>query len=150
MSEKLELGYDLFDSIMRSRETQAGNIAWRLHELSRTHDLPIFIHGKSYKPGIDLVDGSYSLLIGHYLEKTLGYPVTYIDPLTEDSVPEEIKGVILLAHCPAVTYDDEFRPFKLYCEIVAGSVVLDPWRKYTDLRDDVTVIHYGNTRNSST
>jgi len=150
MSEKLDLGYDLFDSIMRSRECQAGNLAWRLNELSREHDLPMFIHGKAYKPGIDILDGSYSMLVGHYIEKTMGKELTYIDPLTEDSVPDEIKGVVLLAHCPAVTYDDQFRPLQLYCNIAEGSVILDPWRRYEDKRDSVTVIHYGNTRNSST
>ena len=34
MAENLDLGYDLFDSVMRSREVQAENMAKRLMELA--------------------------------------------------------------------------------------------------------------------
>ena len=38
MAENLDLGYDLFDSVMRSREVQAENMAKRLMELAcETH-----------------------------------------------------------------------------------------------------------------
>ena len=65
LADKLNLGYDFFEGIMRSREMQAKKLAERLVELSITHTLPIVIHGKAYKPDVDFLDGSYSLLIGH-------------------------------------------------------------------------------------
>ena len=151
MAEKLDLGYDLFDTIMVSREKQAEWMAFELKYLALGKDLPVYIHGKAYKPGIDMIDGSYSLLVGHYLEE-MKMPPIYIDPLTGDTPPESIKGVVLLAHNAGVTYDyvdehSQIRPQTLYCEIEPGSVIVDPWRKFPrDLLEDVEVIHYGNTR----
>jgi UDPglucose 6-dehydrogenase len=149
MAENLSLGYDLFGSIMISREKQADNLASLLYELHIDRGLPVYIHGKAYKPGVDMVDGSYSLLIGHYLEQQ-GLTPKYIDPLTEGEVPTSVKGIVLLAHNAGVTYDyvgehSKLREQKLYCEVEEGSVIVDPWRTYK-ADSDIQVIHYGNTR----
>ena len=76
--------------------------------------------------------------------------MNYVDPLTDpDTCPQKVQGVVLLAHSASTTYkymENEGDPNdKLYCEISAGSIVVDPWRKFKD--DNCTVIHYGNTRN---
>jgi UDPglucose 6-dehydrogenase len=146
MANKLELGYDLFDSIMNAREIQAKNIANELVQLAKENNLEIFIHGKAYKPGVSYCDGSYSLLIGHYCYE-LGYIPTYVDPCTNNLV-ESVKGVILLAHNRKVTYD--YRGFdeeqELYCKVEDGSIIVDPWRTYQTTNPLITVIHYGNTR----
>jgi UDPglucose 6-dehydrogenase len=153
LSENLDLGYDLFDTIMVSREEQARNMAENLFMLAVDYNTPkIYIHGKSYKPGIDMIDGSYSLLVGHYLEKMGDVELEYIDPLTGDLPTEPVKGIVLLAHNAGITYDymDQYsrmRPQTLYCEVEPGSVIVDPWRQFPrDLLEDVEVIHYGNTR----
>ena len=148
MANELGLGYDLFDSIMNAREIQASNLAKKLVTLSKENNMPIFIHGKAYKPGVPYCDGSYSLLVGHYCIE-LGVQPTYVDPLTGDINQPGIPCVILLAHSASTTYkymkeegDDNDQ---LYCTIPTGSVVVDPWRKYTS--DKNKVIGYGNTRN---
>jgi UDPglucose 6-dehydrogenase len=69
MADELNLGYDLFDSIMEAREIQAKNIALELVKHANEHNMPIVIHGKAYKPNVEYCDGSYSLLIGHYCEE---------------------------------------------------------------------------------
>jgi UDPglucose 6-dehydrogenase len=147
MAEKLNLGYDLFDSIMKAREVQAENLANKLVELSKDRNMDIFIHGKAYKPGVPYVDGSYSLLIGHYVE-VLGKPVNYIDPLTGDINAPDQSAVFLLAHSPSTTYkymaEEGDGTDRMYCNIPAGSVVVDPWRKFTS--DSSEVVYYGNTR----
>ena len=144
LADKLDLGYDLFDSIMHAREIQAKNLALELVRYAEENNMNIFIHGKAYKPNVEYCDGSYSLLIGHYCNE-LGYPPTYIDPLTGDNI-EECYGVVLLAHNKKVTY--EYRGFEetqtLYCKIEKGSIVIDPWRTFVS--DKHLVIHYGNTR----
>ena len=144
LADKLDLGYDLFDSIMNAREIQAKNLALELVRYAEENNMNIFIHGKAYKPNVEYCDGSYSLLIGHYCNE-LGYPPTYIDPLTGDNI-EECYGVVLLAHNKKVTY--EYRGFEetqtLYCKIEKGSIVIDPWRTFVS--DEHLVIHYGNTR----
>lgn len=146
MAQNLDLGYDLFDSIMNAREIQAKNLAKCLVDEANKTNLPIVIHGKAYKPNVPYVDGSYSTLVGHYCEE-MGKPVTYADPLSGDVVPESVKAVILLAHCAEITYDyaDIEKSQKLYFGIEEGSVVVDPWRRFkTD--KNIKVIHYGNTR----
>lgn len=146
MAQNLNLGYDLFDSIMHAREIQAKNLAKCLVDESFNSGLPIVIHGKAYKPNVPYVDGSYSTLVGHYCEE-MGRHVIYADPLTGDIVNAPVKAVILLAHCAEITYDyaDVEKSQKLYFEISEGSVVVDPWRRFkTD--KDIKVIHYGNTR----
>jgi UDPglucose 6-dehydrogenase len=144
MADKLNLGYDLFDSIMNAREIQAENLAKELVKHATANHMGIFIHGKAYKPGVEYCDGSYSLLVGHYCTQ-LGFAPTYIDPLTGDNI-NACYGVILLAHNRKITY--EYRGFNetqtLYCKIEKGSIVVDPWRTFES--EDVTVIHYGNTR----
>lgn len=143
LAQELDLGYDLFDAIMHAREIQAENLAKELVKHASENNMKIYIHGKAYKPEVPYCEGSYSLLVGHYCEK-MGYTPTYIDPLTGDNL-DECYGVVLLAHSAKTTYQ-YWRECAdaLYCNILPNSVVVDPWRAYTN--DKVKVIHYGNTR----
>ena len=145
MAQDLGLGYDLFDAIMNAREIQAENLAKELVKHAEENNMSIFIHGKAYKPNVDYLDGSYSLLVGHYCEQ-MGHTPTYIDPLTGDDM-KAVHGVVMLAHSASTTYkytNKVSETDELYCEILDGSVVVDPWRNY--INDRVKVIHYGNTR----
>lgn len=149
LADRLDLGYDLFDAIMHAREIQAENMAKFVHRAAATETgvLPIYIHGKAYKPDVTYLEGSYSLLVGHFLEQ-MGAEVHYIDPLTEPDVPRSVCGVVLLAHNKQITYgyagvQDEQH---LYCTIEDGSIVIDPWRKFVTDNEKIKVLHYGNTR----
>ena len=124
MAQELGLTYDLFDAIMYSREQQARNIARRLVELSDEHNLPIVIMGKSYKPGVDYTDGSYSVLIGDYLVNEFKKDVQYDTQIR--------PSIYLLGH----------REINNGTIFPNGSVVLDPWRERTN--DDT--IYYGRQR----
>ena len=121
LAEKLDLGYDLFKSIMQAREIQAENVAKEL----LSHNLPVHILGKSFKPETNLTDGSTSMLVGHYVEQA-GQTVTYDQYSTE-------PAVYLLAH--PVDYSD--------ANFTAGSVVVDMYRKYNTFYDKIKVVHYG-------
>lgn len=147
MAKDLGLGYDIFDSIMNAREIQARNLAFKLVSLSQEKNQPIIIHGKAYKPGVSYLDGSYSLLVGHYCSK-LGIDPIYIDPLTGDTHDVNNSSIFLLAHSASTTYKytnlSNLIFDSLYCNIPNGSTVVDPWRIYKN--DKCTVIHYGNTR----
>jgi UDPglucose 6-dehydrogenase len=147
MAEKLNLNYDLFDAIMNAREVQAENLAICLVDEARKNDLPIYIHGKAYKPNVAYCDGSYSLLVGHYVEKMMGIKPIYVDPMTMDFVDGPVVGVVLMAHNANVTYGYAGRQKQdIYCDIYDGSVVVDPWRTYKTDNKNIKVIHYGNTR----
>jgi UDPglucose 6-dehydrogenase len=122
-----ELGYDIFDSIMKAREKQAENLAKKLENLSKEYNLPVIILGKSYKPDVDYTEGSTSILTSHYLEKN-GVDFKF------DSEPE--TAIYLLAH-RGKFYDYQFPK---------GSVVLDVWREFKTDNNDIKIIHYGDTR----
>jgi UDPglucose 6-dehydrogenase len=127
MAEHLGLGYDLFDAIMNAREKQAKNLAIKLVELSKKYKLPIHILGESYKPGVEYKEGSTTILTGHYC-KEMGHDIIF------DKVDR--PAVYLLGH--QQTFNDIQPPI--------GSVILDVWREFKTHRNDITVIHYGNTR----
>jgi UDPglucose 6-dehydrogenase len=149
LAEKLDLQYDLFDAIMNAREIQAKNMAKYLAMESQVNGkLPVWIHGKAYKPGVDYLEGSYSLLVGHFLEHAFGITPMYIDPLTEKTNPKSVRGVVLLAHNRQITYGyaGENKEQELYCTIEPSSVIIDPWRTYSTDNANIKVIHYGNTR----
>ena len=150
LAENLNLGYDIFDTVMRAREMQANNLAIFLLDLQERHDLPIIIHGKAYKPDVDYVDGSYSLLIGSYLTAHGGNYI-YVDPLTNDHLHDPYPAIILLAHNRQITYGytGETTEQGLYFEPSGGSIIVDPWRRYTTEYSNLRVIHYGNTRPNS-
>ena len=145
MAENLDLGYDIFDVIMKAREKQAKNMARFIYD--NRQDLPVYIHGKAYKPNVAYLEGSYSLLVGYYLQQ-MGIKPIYVDPLTEPVNPVSVRGCVLLAHNQQVTYGysgvTEKQP--LYSNLLPGSIVIDPWRKFTTDDETIKVIHYGNTR----
>ena len=115
LSEKLDLGYDLFGSIMKTREVQAENMA----KTVLIYGKQIYFTSDTYKPGVPYTDGSYSLLVQHYIEKHGGLINT--DPLEAD--------VIFKVHEADKIPDAPNIP------------VFDPWRS-----DKNAMISYGNTR----
>ena len=113
MAKNLHLDYDIFDSIMNARESQARNMAIEILK----HGNRIQFSSDSYKPNVEYIDGSYSLLVQHYVKELGGWvvnenPSIFVRVHDTDVVPENV-------------------------------VVFDPWRTYNGPN---TVIYYGNTR----
>lgn len=154
LAQEYDVGYDLFDTIMHAREVQARNLAKFLVDQADMNDLgntPIAIHGKAYKPDVPYCIGSYSTLVGFYVEE-LDRKVVYLDPMADDPADViadlgSVPHVILWAHDRQITYDytGNQHATKPYCDIPAGSVIVDPWRKLSST-EKFTVIHYGNSR----
>jgi len=133
LAEKLDLGYDLFSSIMTAREVQAKNLALRCLANGRK----ITIVGKAYKPGVEYLNGSSSLLVGHYI-KELGGEVNYYDPNTNDNdLMENWTNVYLIGYWDEFVCNINFPPW---------TTVIDPWRKITEEQKYGEVIYYGDTR----
>ncbi len=152
LAQEYDLGYDLFDTIMHAREIQAKNLAKFLFDTSTATDqqMPIVIHGKAYKPDVEYCIGSYSTLVGHYLQE-MGVSVKYVDPLADDQTDVvksvDTPAVYLWAHNRKITYEytGQQADTQAYCDIKSGSIIVDPWRKLISTTD-IKVIHYGNTR----
>ena len=150
LAQEYDIGYDMFDTIMGAREVQAKNLANFLIE--HADDKPIVIHGKAYKPDVPYCIGSYSTLVGYYVEQA-GKTVKYIDPIADDrtgcvdSITE--ASMILYAHNRYVTYGYTGQSAVMndfYCEIPDGSIIVDPFRSLPKKSNRYEVVHYGNTR----
>jgi len=113
MASELGLGYDLFDAIMNAREVQAKNMAEQILK----HGNNIYFTSDTYKSGVEYVDGSYSLLVQHYVKELGGVLV------------KEHADVAVIVHEGDAVPDDV--------------LVFDPWRSY---KGSNQVIYYGNTR----
>ncbi len=152
LAQEYEVGYDLFDTIMHAREIQAKNLALFLVAEAKKSNLPIVIHGKAYKPDVPYCIGSYSTLVGYYVEQE-GHSVAYVDPLADDQTDViecvDSPAVFLWAHNRQVTYEytGDQEATKPYCEINPGSVIVDPWRQLPLDMSNIKIVHYGNTRN---
>jgi UDPglucose 6-dehydrogenase len=118
LANELDLGYDMFESIMTARECQAENMA--LEILKHGHN--VFFTSDSYKPGTDLVDGSYSLLVQHYIMKHGGMIV--------DGIDEPVEVIVRVHESDQITTDGK-------------TIIFDPWRTYPKARN---VVYYGKYR----
>jgi UDPglucose 6-dehydrogenase len=132
LTNKLDLGYDLFDAIMLAREMQAKNLAKKC----LVNGKKITIVGKAYKPGVPYTNGSSSLLVGHYIQE-LGGEVNYYDIHTGDlDLKEDWTDVYLIGYWDNYTTEIIFPP---------NSTVIDPWRKITTTQHIGMRIMYGNS-----
>jgi UDPglucose 6-dehydrogenase len=133
LAENLNLGYDLFDSIMKAREVQTMRLAKRCLEYGSN----ITIIGKAYKPGVEYTNGSSSLLLGHYIEQLNG-KVRYYDKNTEDNdLHTSWTEVYVVGYWDIFVEQIMFPP---------NTTVIDPWRKIANNQHTGKIIHYGNTR----
>ena len=115
LAKKLDLGYDMFESIMSARERQAENMAVEILK----HGKNIAFTSDSYKSGTDLIDGSYSLLVQHFVVR-LGGQISNIEDIE--------KQVIVRVH-ESDTFEDNQKV-----------VIFDPWRTYPKANN---VVYYG-------
>ena len=128
LAKKLDLSFDLFESIMVARENQA---RWLVGLMSESR-LPKAILGRSFKPESTLTLGSPSLLC-HNLLVEQGHDVITYDPYIDAVQPKFEPSVFLIG-----TKHPEFKTFSF----PKGSVVIDPWR-YVEPQDGVTVVGVG-------
>jgi len=115
LAKDLGLGYDLFESIMTARERQAEHMAKAVLE----HGNNIYFTSDSYKSGTDLVDGSYSLLVQHYVKQHGGQIVHGFD--------NPVEVIVRVHESDQITTDDK-------------TIIFDPWRSYPKAAN---VVYYG-------
>lgn len=133
LAERLDLGYDLFDSIMNAREKQAERMALKCLQYGKN----ITIVGKAYKPKVPYTNGSVSMLIGYYIEKHGGV-VRYYDPNTGDNeIHSEWTTTYLIGYWDTFVEEMSFKD---------SVTVIDPWRRLTVSQHKGKIVHYGNTR----
>ena len=124
LNDRYQMGYDLFDAIMKAREEQAANMA----RYCLKYQMPVVILGKAFKPGIDQTAGSPSMLVGWYIEKLGSQKVYY------DKIPDGGAYTILI-HDKGMIPETWDNP---------GSCIIDPYRELEPVKNH-TVKHYGNS-----
>ena len=117
LAKELDLGYDMFETIMTAREKQAENMALAILE----HGKNIWFSSDSYKAGTELVDGSSSLLLQYYVKKHGGQLANGID------TPVEV--IVRVHESDEFTADD-------------STIIFDPWRTYPPADN---VFYYGQS-----
>ena len=116
LAKELDLGYDLFESIMTARERQAESMAKAILE----HGKNIWFSSDSYKPGTNLVDGSYSLLVQHYVTKHGG--------LLANGIDTPVEVIVRVHESDQISAD-------------SSTIIFDPWRSYPKANN---VVYYGH------
>lgn len=130
LAKEYDIGYDLFSSIMLSREVQAKNMAVRCLEYNKN----VVILGKSFKPGLkDQDEGSPSILVGWYIENLSKNKIKVF----YDIEPNKNESFVYLIHDNITFKDHQFNQ---------ESIIIDPYRELRSSRKDLTIVHYGNTR----
>ena len=117
LAKELDLGYDMFESIMTAREQQAETMAKAI----LTHGNNIWFSSDSYKPGTTLVDGSYSLLTQYYVKKHGGR--------LADGIVAPVEVIVRVHESDKFTADET-------------TIIFDPWRSYPRAEN---VVYYGDT-----
>jgi UDPglucose 6-dehydrogenase len=115
LARDLGLGYDLFEGIMTARENQAENMALEILK----HGKNVYFTSDSYKPGTNLVDGSYSLLVQHYVVEHGGQIVHGFD--------NPVEVIVRVHESDKIVTDDR-------------TIIFDPWRSYPKAAN---VVYYG-------
>ena len=115
LAKELNLGYDIFETIMTAREKQAENMAKEILKHGRT----VNFTSDTYKAGTDLVDGSYSLLVQYYVKKHGGELVNGFD------TPVDV--IVRVHESDNIIADNR-------------TTIFDPWRTYP--KGD-NVVYYG-------
>ena len=115
LAKELDLGYDIFESIMSAREKQAENMAKAILKYGKD----IHFTSDTYKPNTTLVDGSYSLLVQYYVKKHGGTLVNGFD------TPVEV--IVRVHESDNITADNK-------------TIIFDPWRTYPKADN---VVYYG-------
>ena len=115
LANELELGYDMFEAIMTAREKQAETMAKAILD----HGKNIYFTSDSYKPGVNMPDGSSSLLLQHYVTKHGGQIVHGFD--------DPVDVIVRVHESDRIATDD-------------NTIIFDPWRSYPKAAN---VVYYG-------
>lgn len=132
LAQRHGLSVDLMGFLTRAREAQTERLADVVQHWQLLTGLPLFVLGRSYKPNVQLEDGSPALLLAHYLrERRLRF--VHVD--RAQNILREPSLVVL------ATRHDEFTELRY----PPGSVVIDPFG-YVAPQPQVTLVTPGRKR----
>ena len=146
LSQKLNLSFDWFESIMMQREKQSEWLAELIIKNSSNRQINIL--GKTFKPETNLILGSPSLLLENIL-KEKNKKVYSWDPFVDEPYDvisskfnwhnDKIKHTFFIG-----TKHSEFIKFNF----PSGSIIIDPFRYIYDVKDS-KIIRIGDNTNKN-
>ena len=117
LAKELNIGYDPFESIMYTRERQAENMALAILK----HGKAICFSSDTYKSNTTLIDGSYSLLVQHWIIWHGGEIV--------QGFYTKVDVIVRVHETDEITADNN-----------SNTIIFDPWRTYPKASN---VVYYG-------
>lgn len=136
LSRRLDISGDLFAFLARARDQQSQWLADLVAGWADLTGLPVWVLGRSYKPGTALTNGSPALLLAHQL-RSRGVTPTEWDPHVDaETFAPRGPAVFVIATRHTVFAEATFPP---------DSVVIDP-HGYMPDQPGVTVIRVGRKR----
>lgn len=131
LAGEVGMSHNIWEDLMEAREQHMEWLATEAAELSKEHELPLVIMGRSFKPETNIETGSPAVLASNILkEKEVVHQ--HFEDL--EGIPQRAVYLIATKH---ERYKDLTFP--------KGSVVLDCFR-YIPEQNGVTIIHVGNKR----
>jgi len=123
LAKELNIGYDPFESIMYTRERQAENMALAILK----HGKNIHFTSDTYKPNTTLIDGSYSLLVQHWIVWHGGKIVQ--GTWGQWPLYTKVDVIVRVHETDEITADNN-----------SNTIIFDPWRTYPKASN---VVYYG-------
>jgi UDPglucose 6-dehydrogenase len=143
LANKLNLSYNLYDSVMICREKQAEYIANIIEKTSLDNPgIKIFLFGKAFKPNTNLITGSPAVLVANLLKNKHINIQHHIDPIV-DTGDHNVYDNICTDNSPVIiALLTQHYIFKNY-EFPSGSIIIDPFRYYNNVNENNKVISIG-------
>jgi len=133
IADKVNLSYNIFDSLMLAREKHMQWIADLAIIKAEEEVLPIYVMGESFKPETFITTGSPAVLLANIIGET--HDVVIVPEFSEPPEP----GVYILGVAHTEYIDTKFPE---------GSVIIDPFRM-VEATENVEVVRIGDERKSS-
>jgi UDPglucose 6-dehydrogenase len=133
LSNKVNMKFNWFDSIMTAREKQTEFLADIIENEHKQSGLPVIILGTSFKPNTAIKTGSPAILLTNILkERNINFEI--YDPVSSKEEYEYKSGIYFIG-CAHSTIQ--------LIKIPDGSVVIDPHRKYSKIISNSKYIPVG-------
>ena len=135
ISDMVGLPYNLFDYLMDVREKQTEYIAKRALDLNTSFEKPrpIVVMGRVFKPRVNQLTGSPSLLLENILKEQYDNVWSYDNIVGPEDLPTEPSIYIMTLR--DLSY--------MRIPLVAGSAIIDPWGQVPQGHQDCIVYRIG-------
>jgi hypothetical protein len=129
LAQDVDLSSNIFDFLARARDSQTQRQAEMILEMSKKHNLPVWLLGYAYKADVNLTVGSPAALLSHFL-RSLDVNHRIYDPFCFPDVKMPDSAAVFFVATNHSQFKDLTFP--------EGSYVIDPWGNAITAREGST------------